>query len=317
MSSVPGRLPGDQLLKLVASSRTSIVLVAPYMKANAVERVLSEVSETVSEILFVTRWLPEDVASGATDLEVFSLVRAFPGARLLIHPSLHGKYFRGDATCLVGSANLTRRGLAWALPSNLELVVELPADHVGLREWETALIAASLQATEELRDQIEREAARVAKDGAAAWEDEAPEGTAEASGPGNWIPKCPDPEHLWNVYDHGDAAGMVASAVAAARSDIRALGIPEGLSREYFTASVVAMLRQMPLVTEIDALAQHGLSDAEAEAMLVNHQAVPDGGDSTTSWRIVKDWFMYFFPMEYMLQVGQQVLVRGREITRE
>src|SRR5690606_29509532 len=102
----------------------------------------------------VTRWRPEEIAAGASDLEVLDLIRARPRARLYIHPLLHAKFFRVDRRCLVGSANLTQRALGWTVPSNFELMLELPADEYGLSDFEETLFAEAFEATEQYRNDI-------------------------------------------------------------------------------------------------------------------------------------------------------------------
>ena len=284
------------------------------MKTAALERVLNEAQASIQTITLVTNWKPEDVAAGASDLDVLSLAQATPCCRLLIHPHLHAKYFRGDNACLVGSANLTHRGLGWAVPSNLELLVELPLDHPRIKAWEAALVAASVPATEALRNEIARAAARLPG--------RSNIGEAEAEKAGQpvetpsttWLPRCPVPEYLWAIYSGHRTDGIVASAVEAARLDLEALEIPRGLSHDHFELYVASVLRQMPLVAEIDRLAQRGLRDSDAEALLQNRGALAPDASPSSAWRITKEWLMHFFPRDYRLQVGQEVLVRGREI---
>lgn len=149
-------LPGDGIFELVKTANDQVVIAAPYIKSPTLPRLLDAVPETVSECICVTRWLPEDIASGVCDIEIFDDIAGVRGGRLLVHPHLHAKYYSNGRDSLVGSANLTARGLGWHTPSNVELLVALPAKFAGLADWEHALLSSAVQATEELRDRIWR-----------------------------------------------------------------------------------------------------------------------------------------------------------------
>jgi hypothetical protein len=36
----------------------------------------------------------------------------------------------------------------------------------------------------------------------------------------------------------------------------------------------------------------------------------------TDAWRILKQWMMHFFPEQYRIEVGQEILVKGRTLSR-
>ena len=109
---------------------------------------------------------------------------------------------------------------------------------------------------------------------------------------------------------------MVSSAFRAAQDDLKALSPPQGLTQELFTAYIAGILRQMPLVAELDKLAVVGLTDTTAQAFLADH--LGERGDDTNEyvqvWRTAKLWLTYFFPEVYRLETSQEVLVKGREL---
>ena len=133
-----------------------------------------------------------------------------------------------------------------------------------------------------------------------------------------WIPQCPVPERLWEVYRGRGADTMVSSAFKAAQDDLAALSPPKGLTEELFTAYVAGILRQMPLLIEIDKLASTGLTDTKAHDFLSDQLRCQTGGTKEYGriWRIVKLWLIRFFPESYRLETDQEVLVKGREIPR-
>ena len=117
--------PGD-ILKGVCREAKDIVIVAPYIKADALSRVLSDIDVEVS-LICVTRWQIQDIAMGASDVECRTIVKEFGGV-FKLHPTLHAKYYRADEKVLVGSANLTYSALGWSSEPNLEILCTAGAD---------------------------------------------------------------------------------------------------------------------------------------------------------------------------------------------
>ena len=157
--------PGDAVLELMRNATSRAIIAAPYIKSATIRRLIKEIPDTVSELVCVTRWLPEDIASGVCDLEIFDDVTRMQGGRLLIHPHLHAKYYSNGQETLVGSANLTARGLGWHTPANVEIVVALPAEFPGLADWESALLDSAIEATGQLRNKIHAQAEQIKKPG--------------------------------------------------------------------------------------------------------------------------------------------------------
>ena len=306
--------PGDAVLELMRNATNRIVIVAPFIKSATICQLLEAVPDTVSELLCVTRWLPEDIASGVCDLEIFDDVAQAQDGRLLVHPHLHAKYYSNGQQTLVGSANITSRGLGWHTPSNVEILVALPAEFPGLTDWETSLLISAVEVTEQLREQIRVQAELLKKAGPERYLLKADEEVRDEL----WVPRCPVPERLWQVYCGHGADTMVSSAFEAAQIDLSALSPPQGLSEDLFNAYVGGILRQMPLLTAIDNLALNGLTDMKAHDYISDslggaNEVSNDGG---RVWRIVKLWLLYFFPQSYRLETGQEVLVKGREIVQ-
>ena len=310
-------LPGDGILGLLRAANDRVVIAAPYIKSPTLRRLLDAVSETVLECICVTRWLPEDIASGVCDLEILDDLAQARGGRLLVHPHLHAKYYSNGRDSLVGSANLTARGLGWHTPSNVELLVALPTEFAGLAEWEQSLLRSAVQATKELRDSIRRQAEALKESEPLRRAPEVEDDGGADAGQTLWVPRCPTPDRLWQVYLGRGTDTMVSSAFEAAQEDLAALSPPQGLTQDLFTVYVAGILKQMPLLAEIDKLAAAGLTDTKA------HEFLADNLGSTVSeeeyaqvWRVIKLWLVHFFPDTYRLETGQEVLVKGRELPR-
>lgn len=308
--------PGDAVLKLIGNATNRVIIAAPYIKSAALRRLLKIIPDMVSELLCITRWLPEDIASGVCDLEIFDDITQIQGGRLLVHPHLHAKYYSNGRETLVGSANLTSRGLGWHTPANLEILVALPAEFPGLADWESMLLGSAVEATEQLREQIRVQAIKQTEPAHHFPEVEAE--TREDEQGGLWVPQCPVPERLWEIYRGRGVDTMVSSAFKAAQDDLAALSPPQGLTEDLFTAYMAGILRQMPLLAEIDKLTSTGLTDTKAHEFLSGQLSGHTKGTNEYGqiWRIVKLWLIYFFPELYRLETGQELLVKGREIPR-
>ena len=118
---------GVLLLKACASARRQLVVCAPFIKAAVIERVMRATNEEVVIEVF-TRWRPDEIAANVSDTQVLSLV-ANRGGSVYLCDRLHAKYVRFDERALIGSANLTSAALGWSASPNLELLIEVLAEH--------------------------------------------------------------------------------------------------------------------------------------------------------------------------------------------
>ena len=75
-----------------------MLLVAPFIKVGAFQRLLASIADEVS-IHCITRWRPEEIAAGVSDLEIWPILRDRPHSRLWLRPDLHAKFYRADAQC--------------------------------------------------------------------------------------------------------------------------------------------------------------------------------------------------------------------------
>jgi hypothetical protein len=109
---------------------------------------------------------------------------------------------------------------------------------------------------------------------------------------------------------------MVSSAWIAAKHDLAALAPPNGLTQPLFTMYVAGILRQMPLMAEIDCLAVAGLTDSQAHEFLSAILGIQPQHPIHQSWRVLKAWLTHFFPQTYRLETGQEILVKGKNLAR-
>lgn len=286
------------MLALMASARREVLLVAPFMTAGATARVLAAAPADVDRVTLVTRWRPEEVAAGVSDLDVFDIVQDRRGATLLLHPRLHAKYFRADDTVLVGSANLTDTALGWAAVPNLEILVPHP-DEEAARAFEADLMSEAYPATAEIREVVRMHIP----------DDASPPGVRRP-----WLPRCASPQDLWKVYTGSGLADVLDTSRRDGEADLVALGLPDGIDERAFRSVVGRRFLEMPLVARTIERMGSGISDDEGPGLLssgVPAECLPHGQPST-AWLILKRWLTIFGGGEFRSKPTGEVLVRGR-----
>lgn len=303
---------GDRVLNLCAGATEKFLIIAPFVKDHALARILTALP-VATEITCITRWWPEEVAAGVSDLEIFDRLAARPRSHLLLLPTLHAKLFLTGTRCLVGSANVTGRALGWTSPPNAELLAEVPADHPDVVAFVKDAIGAAVTATVAIRDEV-RKAVRSLPERPPAPSDLMEDPSAPS--PGTWLPRCSRPDQLWHIYaSTSDAWKVLVSNVEAARADLAALGVPPGLGQDLFNVHVASHIRAMPLVAEIDHRTAVGLADAEAVEIIRNAVAETGGGlAAEDAWNVLKEWIGYFLAGSYRRAAQGEILLRGRNL---
>ena len=212
------RSPGDLLIRLCAEA-TRIVLAAPYMKVGALKKVLSVV-DPLAELICITRWSPQDLAVGASDLECRTLI-VDHGGMFGIHAALHAKYYRIDDVALVGSANLTFAGMGWTSGPNLEILCEA-AGGFEAQSFEQVLLDESREINDKEFSRWQALGAIAAKDRGGGQQD--PPTLAD------WRPLSRDPRHLLLAYR--EELDEIASddERRAVVQDVQSMRIPVGLT---------------------------------------------------------------------------------------
>lgn len=310
--------PGEQLLRLCAQAKEEVVLVAPFVKSTALERVLEAIPDEIETIKCVARWWPEEIAAGACDLEIFDLIKQRPGAQLLICPWLHAKFFRVDARCLVGSANLTQRALGWAVPANLELLLEESADTSVLKHFESTVFSRAFEASEMFKLEMASAANDLLSEGLTITllsEESIPDDAVAGPPTSEWLPLCPVPSQLYEIYTGEGTDRRVAWTTRAGDADLQSLRVPRGLSRKAFNSFIASSIQQIPFVQRVYEAAQNPIAPQDGEELVASYTIQLHPNYSPRDhWNILIDWLLYFLPQDYRQPRGSNDLQRGREI---
>src|SRR4051812_20976303 len=113
---------GDALLEAAAAADGPVLVVAPFVKVSPLRRMLEALPADTS-VTCVTRWVPEEIAAGISDHQVWTLFRSRPGWQLRLRGDLHAKYYRFGSRLFAGSANVTGKAFGWSPEPNLELLL--------------------------------------------------------------------------------------------------------------------------------------------------------------------------------------------------
>jgi hypothetical protein len=297
------------LEQLCSAATVRVVLVAPFAKQAVVSHLLGKVPVGVRTDV-VVRWLPYDIKSGVSDLEVWDAVRARKASRLFVRSDLHAKYYRSDSSCFVGSANLTAAALGLSAAPNFELL--LPVDSARLEVFEADLFSAAVEVDDDLvaltRAAVERLPDRVYVQ---AEPDLAPSGGSVRAvrAVANWVPTLRQPEELFVAYA-GEDAELSTVARLSAENDLAALRIPPRLDEEAFRACVGASLLRMPVISSVDRFIRESRRFGEVTNLL--RERVGGTEPANRQWQLLLRWLTYFLPdrFEYARPHHSEVIRR-------
>ena len=218
-----------------------IVLVAPYIKLNALGMTLDKIgSDTIVQCF--TRWTPLDIKVGASDIECRTLVKS-KGGSFRLHNQLHAKYYRADDYFLTGSANLTQSGLGLSNSPNLEILTQGTPSFNWI-EFEKRLLRESREVSDEEFALWER--CPVSKP-------TSPNDGFPIIDVGDWKPQTREPDYLWLVYTGHSLPSN--EQYEPATSDLEAMGVPRDLDQETFEGWVRSALMAS---TFVNFVLQHG-----------------------------------------------------------
>lgn len=280
---------GDSLVEACGKAQSEILLVAPFVKAHVLERLLKGLSSDIS-LGVITRWQPEEIAAGVSDVGCWEIVRERPGSRFHLLDVLHAKYYRADERAFLGSANLTGRALGWVYPSNLELLVDVDP----IPSFERQLWAESYPVDAELASVMRKAADALLEELAPT--PEAPSGDEEiAVASSRWVPGLRHPTDLYLAYE-GRLDELASSSRGAALRDLEALRVPRGLSSSAFMMVVESRILSLALVRALDHFLERPRRFGEVAQWLEKEVAVADG---KAAWQALMRWLLFFLPDRY------------------
>lgn len=295
-------LAGNKLQELLKTAQTEIILVAPFIKAPVLKEVITSIKPSV-RIKCVTRWLVQEILIGVSDLEVWTITQSNPNAQLWLRNDLHAKYYRADNQCLIGSANLTGKALGWSSQSNLELLVQLPANYSYLAEFEHELMNKSILVDNKLYEQYSKLISQPDIQNLLINKPLPIVNLSTRQINANWIPTLRHPEELYLAYC-GQKHKLTATGNENAINDLKILEIIDNLNQISFNTYVGITLLQQPIIQEIDNFVKNPQRFGAVRDFLAS---LPCANlpyfNSERAWQTLMRWLLYFLPSRYALSV--------------
>jgi len=308
--------PGFQLEQLCSSAQQEVVLVAPFIKVGTLERLISKIPVEV-DLKCVTRWRPEEIISGVSDLEVWTLFRQRSRSSLWLRPDLHAKFYRADGKCLVGSANLTFTALGWSLHPNLELLVSIPVDHPEVVDFEETLLNGCVEVDDSIFEQVSSlvealaDEINIPPNVFESGDDQ--QSLANVTDIREWLPSLRNPEALYKAYI-GALDQLTTALRQSALLDLGVLNPPKGLSKKAFEAYIGTQLLQMPIVHKVDSFVVSPQRFGAVRDLLASLPCAEIYDfDATRAWQNLMRWLLYFLSGRYTLNTPRHSEVFARK----
>jgi hypothetical protein len=109
-----------RISEYIAESEETLDIFSPFITVNALKDIISGIKNGV-QVNVVTRWKIIDFIMGSASLDLFDFCSS-SGMTLYINPKLHLKTIVNDYhSVMLGSANITGRGLGLSHPANHEV----------------------------------------------------------------------------------------------------------------------------------------------------------------------------------------------------
>lgn len=282
----------------IRAHRQLRVLIAPFIKRNALEKLL-HVCEHKSDLSIIVRWNGRDIASGASDVSVYPYLNELR-IPLYVHPRIHLKLLIfNDALAFHTSGNITQRGLGLQPQQNIEIGCQVEIDFT---DW--SKIYEILNESTRVDDSVYDEAC-IYLDENKSKSPPLPNLKFQAKSDKRFsklsLPSSPNPEELFRFYEAPEEVGSGDAEVAAFMHDLVLYRIPEGLDRVAFFQILRERFVNHAFTRAIVSLIQE---ERSARFGLVNEWMTTNCSDKPTPYRWemksvtrrLYDWLDYFFP---------------------
>lgn len=280
----------DLLLSHLATAEDRVILIAPFIKRDVLERCLDAVSEGV-DVHVYTRWDAAEVAAGVSDPDIISLDRV-DEVRLL--PTLHAKAYIADDQALIGSANLTQRALGITPSANVEVLIPVSANAPEVaalvHEVTTTAKLTNANYAEAVREQAQSQTSRTGLDQA----------------PQSFYPTCRDATRVVALY-HGNTTPHPGDIDAEA--DLLRLNLPPGLQDHEIRELIAQRLRNHPDLTEL--FTTGSVNSATVQACAMAHLGITDEEARRRVDTLLR-WLQAFHPA-LRTQPATYDIILGRE----
>lgn len=138
----------QKIIDEVSRAADNLQIISAFCKLPAIKFIDENISHPIKQKKLMVRFLLSDILHGATDFELFDYCKA-NGWQMYIRFDLHAKTYIFDRKrCILGSANLTSKGLGLSLHGNYELSSFAEVDDSDLKKIDTLFDNAILMTDE-------------------------------------------------------------------------------------------------------------------------------------------------------------------------
>lgn len=234
------------LERRIASDDDIILMLVPFVKLAALQKI-RQIQDRFAQIKIICRWRPDDLLTGASDIEVFPFLRD-AGCGLYINNDIHLKlYIFASNVAFNTSGNLTMRGLGYSENANIEtgsMVQLTPGDWIQIYQ----IINKSRQVDNALYHQYK---SFVEGHPIQAHIDEFPDFTSTRKAHTiSSLPASTDPGWLASFYYNRSSHSYRPEEVRRAAHDLANFGILDGLSESEFDRRLGEAFCSTPFVSD-------------------------------------------------------------------
>lgn len=303
MPDVLGNGPsqGDRIRDLFGRAANDVVIVAPFIKEEALRSLLTVVPESVA-VCCVTRWRSREVAAGVSDPEIIYLLDARGNSELYLVDNLHAKLYIAGPDCLVGSANVTRTGLGEVEKHSIELLIEARVDDPVIEAVLGEIAVVQRRATEEMAKSVMEIAGSLME----------ADGVVPAAATDSvWFPRSVRAGDAYQVYSK-PVRNFVKTSDRVVLRDVARGNLQPGLPSGDFRREIRDLLKGMTIAEQVlKCQEDEMLTFADAKAYL---DGLADEQFSPFDlWRAFVAWMVEFFPEQVVSKLISEVaLRRGR-----
>ncbi len=284
--------------ELLGDAQESVLLVSPFITSQLFESILKEVDNDV-QVTLVTRFRPDEIAKGLNSLKLFDVLRERSRGELRLSYHLHAKYYRADDSVILGSGNLTNKGLNTFPGGNHEIMIQVDRSFAGIDQFETKILAESTIPSEEniadLNEMVEclkliaidRKIQLI------------PSVEIRSESPSDWMPLCESPSSVFNVYLN-DLKEIDQKIVQDAKIDLSYLSIPTGINEEQFKKYIRIVIQQSGIMSAFKIeLDRNRKLDKVIGIEIIVKKFDRDREEAEKLWFSSINWLAYFFPEKF------------------
>ena len=292
--------PGRRIRVFFKSAADGVAVIAPFIKVDALRSLLEVVPPTVP-LRCVTRWLPQEVAAGVSDPEIFDLLEARGQFSLSLVDRLHAKIYIASDRCLAGSPNVTLAGLGEGnYAENIEVLVETTVDDPAVVATLNAISEVERPATRAMAQAARRLADCLVTSTTAAPDRDAP-----------WFPTSRRPERAYRMYLH-PPDGYLGTVDRVLLADLARANLQPGSTEDEFRVAVRTLLATIPIAAPIlEATGDVTVTRADVQGYL---ETLAGEFSPRDLWMAFVNWMAYFFADCVMKQEIAEIALRRAQV---